>query len=289
MNWSCLVYLVLASLVWHDPVIYSSPLTRTPATGTQIEVDCPSSCLFVFLNSKSITKDSVDQNRLKMTSRELNPKFYEASRASMAIQHYINTVHGSPFRLYMVTKVHKARTEDMGELGMKYILEFTVKDIVVENSQAWCSAEVLYPRGETQHPPQVQLSCDGLPLLDTSDKEQAFYQQYSANSSAVTATNIPDSYGHIDPDMVPFWHLGRLAASFIMLNQSNENTLYGMAQVSKIKQLKSTDDQLNFEYEVLLHDMVSQEIIHWKLLFTWSPEKSVKVVESQRLPRCHCN
>lgn len=62
---------------------------------------------------------------------------------------------------------------------------------ILQNSQAWCSAEVLYPRGETQHPPQVQLSCDGLPLLDTSDKEQAFYQQYSANSSAVTATNIP--------------------------------------------------------------------------------------------------
>lgn len=46
-----------------------------------------------------------------------------------------------------------------------------------------------------------------------------------------------DSYGHIEPDMIPFWHLGRLAASFIMLNESNENTLYNMAQVSKIKQL----------------------------------------------------
>lgn len=47
----------------------------------------------------------------------------------------------------------------------------------------------------------------------------------------------PDSYGHIEPDMVPFWHLGKLAASFVMLNQSNENTLYNTAQVSKIKQL----------------------------------------------------
>lgn len=53
----------------------------------------------------------VDQDGLNMTSRELNPKFYEASRAGHVIQHYINTVHGSPFRLYGVTQVHKAKTE----------------------------------------------------------------------------------------------------------------------------------------------------------------------------------
>ncbi|XP_017351656.1 latexin [Ictalurus punctatus] len=290
MNWSCLVCLVPLSLLWHCPVIYSSPMTRTPDTGSQIEVDCPSSCVFPpFLNSPSPTKGSEDQVELNMTSRELNPKFYEASRAGQAIQHYINTVHGSPFRLYTVTQVHKARAEDMGESGMKYILEFSVKDIVGESSEGQCSAEVLYPRGETQRPPQVQCSCDGLPRLNTTDKEQAFYQEYSVNSNAVTASSIPDSYGHMEPDMVPFWHLGRLAASFIMLNESNENTLYNMAQVSKIKQLKSEDEQLNFEYEILLHDMISQEIIRWKLLITWSPARSVKVVESELLPRCRCN
>ncbi|KAI5626398.1 latexin isoform X4 [Silurus asotus] len=224
-----------------------------------------------------------------MKSRELNPKFYEATRAGQAVQHYINTIHGSPFRLYVVTQVHKATAEDMGELGMKYILEFSVKDIVAESSEGRCSAEVLYPRGETQQQPQVQCSCDGLPRLNTLDKEQAFYQQYSDNSNAVTADYIPDSYGNMEPDMIPFWHLGWLAASFIMLNESNENTRYNMAQVSKLNQLKNAEDQLNFEYEILLHDMVSQEIIRWKLLITWSPEKSVKVVKSELLPRCRCN
>ncbi|XP_026797044.3 latexin [Pangasianodon hypophthalmus] len=288
MNWSCLVCLVFVSLVWHCPVIYSSPMTRTPDTGSQTEVDCPSSCAFAFPNSTS-TMDSVDQDGLNMTSRELNPKFFEASRAGQAIQHYINTIHGSPFRLYVVTQIHKARTEDMGESGMKYILEFSVKDTVGQSSEGRCSAEVLYPKGETQRPPQVQFSCDGLPRLNTSDKEQAFYQKYSANTNPVTATYLPDSYGHIEPDMFPFWHLGWLAASFVMLNESSENTRYNMAQVAKIKQLKSEDDQLHFEYEVLLHDMVSQEIIRWKLLITWSPAKSIKVVESELLPRCHCN
>lgn len=53
-----------------------------------------------------------------------------------------------------------------------------------------------------------------------------------------------DSYGHKDPDMVPFWHLGWLAASFVMLKESNENTLYNMAQVSKINQLVRTLGQI---------------------------------------------
>lgn len=46
-----------------------------------------------------------------------------------------------------------------------------------------------------------------------------------------------DSYGHIEPDMVPLWHLGIVASSFVMLNESTEDTLYNMAQVANITQL----------------------------------------------------
>ncbi|KAM9440186.1 latexin [Clarias gariepinus] len=289
MNRSCLVCLVLVSLVGHCPVIYSSPVIRTTDMGSQVEVDCPASCALAFPNGTSTIKDIVDQDGRNMSTRELNPKFFEATRAGHAIQHYINTVRGSPFRMYMVTQVQKARTEDMGESGMKYILEISVKESVSESSESRCSAEVLYPRGETQHPPQVQCSCDELPEFDTSEKEQAFYQKYSDMSNAVAANYIPDSHGNMEPEMVPFWHLGWLAASFVMLRESNENTKYNMAQVSKIKQLENEGDQLKFEYEVLLHEFISQEIIRWKLLITWSPEKSVQVVETELLPRCRCN
>lgn len=50
-----------------------------------------------------------------------------------------------------------------------------------------------------------------------------------------------DSHGHIEPDMKPLWHLGIMAASFIMLNESNENTLYNVAQVGNVTQLVSPD------------------------------------------------
>lgn len=62
---------------------------------------------------------------------------------------------------------------------------------MLQSSEGRCSAEVLFPRGETQRPPQVQFSSDGLPRLNTSDKEQAFYQQYTSNSNPVTATYVP--------------------------------------------------------------------------------------------------
>lgn len=101
----------------------------------------------------------------------------------------------------------------------------------------------------------------------------------------------------MEPDTRPLWHLGIVASSFVMMNESTENTLYNMAQVANISQLvglsllqtqsltlarrhrtkqpgkrvaeeiigscfpvlqHSDNDVLKFESLVLLHDMVSQ-------------------------------
>lgn len=37
--------------------------------------------------------------------------------------------------------------------------------------------------------------------------------------------------------MRPLWHLGIVASSFVMMNESTEDTLYNMAQVANITQL----------------------------------------------------
>lgn len=46
-----------------------------------------------------------------------------------------------------------------------------------------------------------------------------------------------DRHGHMEPDTRPLWHLGIVASSFVMMNESTENTLYNMAQVANITQL----------------------------------------------------
>lgn len=48
---------------------------------------------------------------------------------------------------------------------------------------------------------------------------------------------LTDRYGHMEPDTKLLWHLGIVASSFVMLNESTEDTLYNMAQVANITQL----------------------------------------------------
>lgn len=221
-----------------------------------------------------------------MATGELNPNHYPAQRAAKVVQHYLTTSYGSPYRLFGLQRVHSGNAEDVADTGRKYQLEISVHEIISNTTQK-CSAEVFFPRGEKQQSPQVQVSCEELLNISTKAQEEALYQQYKMNQSLLSAQNLPDSHGHIEPDMKPLWHLGIVASSFVMLKESTENTLYNMAQVANITQLATENDQLKFDCHTLLHDMVSQEILHWKLLFTWSPAEGVKVLQMEQLPHCH--
>ncbi|XP_054452881.1 latexin isoform X2 [Anoplopoma fimbria] len=220
-----------------------------------------------------------------MATGELNPNHYPAQRAAKVVQHYLNTQYGSPFRLFGLHNVQSGNAEDVADSGRKYQLEITVQEII-SNTTEKCPAEVLFPRGEQRRSPQVQASCEEL-LKNTKAQEEALFKQYKMNPSLLSANNIPDSFGHMEPDSRPLWHLGIVASSFVMLNESTENTLYNMAQVANITQLETENEQLKFDCHILLHEMVSQEIIHWKLLFTWSPPEGVKVLQMEQLPHCH--
>ncbi|XP_028320679.1 latexin isoform X2 [Gouania willdenowi] len=221
-----------------------------------------------------------------MATGDLNPNHYPAQRAAKVVQHYLNTRHGSPFRLFGLHSVENGSAENVNDTGRKYQLGLTVHEII-SNTTLNCTAEVIFPDGAEQQPPVVQVSCEDLSKSNATAEEEAFYQQYKSNQSLVSAQNLPDSYGHIDPDKKPFWHLGIVASSFVMLNESNENTLYNMAQVANITQLATENEQLKFDSHILLHDMVSQEILHWKLLFTWSPAEGVEVQDMEQLRRCN--
>ncbi|XP_047450378.1 latexin isoform X2 [Mugil cephalus] len=221
-----------------------------------------------------------------MATGKLNPNHYPAQRAAKVVQHYLNAQYGSPYRLFGLQKVHSGDAEDVADSGRKYQLEISVHEII-SNAVQKCSAEVFFPRGETPLSAQVQVSCEELLSINTTAQEEALYQQYKTNQTLQSAQKLPDSYGHIAADMKPLWHLGIMASSHVMLNESTEETLYNMAQVANITQLETENDQLQFDAHILLHEMVSQEIIHWKLLFTWSPAEGTKVLQMEKLPHCH--
>uniref|UniRef100_A0A8C2H972 Latexin-like n=1 Tax=Cyprinus carpio TaxID=7962 RepID=A0A8C2H972_CYPCA len=221
------------------------------------------------------------------SSGDLEPTHYPARRAATVALHQLNTRHGSPHRLFALQEVHKASAEDVAAGGRKYSLDFSVTDWASGSAgpALRCSAEVMFP-GTERSSPDVQLRCEALQQINSTAQDHAFYQKYIAPESAVSAQHIPDSYGNVSEEMQPFWRLARVAASFIMLRESSENTEFNMAKVASVTQQESSEEQLMLEFVVLLHDFPSQEIVQWKLLVSWSPDRGVRVLQTEWQPRC---
>ncbi|XP_033895866.3 latexin isoform X1 [Acipenser ruthenus] len=217
--------------------------------------------------------------------KELNTSHYPATRAAKVAQHYLNYHHGSPSKWFMVHAVKKASSEDIPEVGKKYHIQFSVQEQATKEIVGNCTAEILFRQTEVQSAPEVNCTCDDLLKIKTSDADHALYHHIKHQPEPMAGMDIPDSQGNIPKEMEPLWYLGGIGASFIMWQQSNESTLYNMAHVHSVKQLNSENDLLAFEYVVLLHDMVSQEIIHWHMQVAWNPTQGVKVTQCHLLPK----
>ncbi|XP_077467957.1 latexin isoform X1 [Stigmatopora argus] len=228
--------------------------------------------------------ESHDKIEKVMETGELNPSHYPAQRAAKVVQHYLNTQYASPYKIFGLHKVIRANAEDVPNSGRKYQLDLSVQEFVEKKIKGECSAEVLFPMEHSHAPPQVKVSsCENILKINTSVQEEAFFQEQLARPNLLFASNIPDSYGHVAPEHVPFWHLGAVVSSYVMLNESTQETLYNMAQVANVTQQECADSSLlKYEYDVLLHDMVSQDIFAWKVLFTWSPSEGIKVLKKEK-------
>lgn len=235
------------------------------------------------VTAKSFVEEAVEG---VMEARDLLPFHARSKRLAKAVQHYINTRHGSPFKVFFLDKVHSGTVENVTNSGRKYQIEISVKEML-SNSSHICTAEIFFPVGERQGPPEVHASCEEIEKLNTTKDDEALYQKLKSRTSMLSVQNLPDSHGRIDPDMKPLWHLGMVASSFIMLQESTENTLYNMAQVGNVTQLATDAEELKFDYFVLLHEMVSQEILRWNLQISWSPQEGVKILQMEKLPHCH--
>uniref|UniRef100_A0A3P9MX54 Uncharacterized protein n=1 Tax=Poecilia reticulata TaxID=8081 RepID=A0A3P9MX54_POERE len=65
-----------------------------------------------------------------MATGELNPNHYPAQRAAKVVQHYLNTRHGSPYKLFGLKEVHSGNAEEVADSGRKYQLEISVHEII---------------------------------------------------------------------------------------------------------------------------------------------------------------
>ncbi|KAM6127653.1 ovocalyxin-32-like [Phoenicopterus ruber ruber] len=208
--------------------------------------------------------------------RELNPSSRLAAGAARVALHYLNFQAASPGALQALGQVRKATVKSIPNAGHKYYLQFTTEDYRSGENAGSCLATVLYPK--TKSPPVVNIKC-----MHTKDQKQIqeednrLYQKMRHQTKPIIGSNIPDSYGNIEPALEPVWASAVAGSSYIMWEKSTENLGYFMAQVKSVKQWIRKDDFIEFDYTVLLHEIPTQEIISCHMRLTWLPGHPLKV------------
>uniref|UniRef100_A0A803XTS5 Latexin n=2 Tax=Meleagris gallopavo TaxID=9103 RepID=A0A803XTS5_MELGA len=156
--------------------------------------------------------------------------------------------------------------------------------IFEKDSTLNCTAEVLYHLGNKKSAPDVQFTIEG-ELKNTDEADNTFYNRIKSLKKELEAENIPDSYGNVSPEMQPIRALAWAASGYVIWQNSTENTKYQLAQIKHVKQVKRTDELLEFDYMILLHENVSQEIIPWQMKVLWHPQRGVQVTQNSRQPK----
>ncbi|NXY70574.1 LXN protein, partial [Glareola pratincola] len=207
-----------------------------------------------------------------------------ASRAAALATGYLCYRRGSPGRGLALRSLRRARRQDINDVGHKYYLELELEDVLDKDSTVNCTAEVLYHLGNKNIAPDVQFTLEG-ELKNTDEADNIFYNRIKSPEKELVAENIPDSHGNVPPEMEPIRLLAWVASGYVIWQNSTENTKFQLAQIKHVKQVKRSDEYLEFDYMILLHDMVSQEIIPWKMTVLWHPQHGVQVTQDSRQPK----
>ncbi|XP_006123511.1 latexin isoform X3 [Pelodiscus sinensis] len=216
---------------------------------------------------------------------EIPPSHYPATRAAAVARNYINYQHGGPNKVFMLQEVTKASREDISGVGHKYHLKFAIEDFLHKDNIINCTAQILYYLGNQHAAPQVHFTVEGELGKNTDEADNKFYNRLKSLQEPLVAQNIPDNHGNMLPEMEPIRHLALVACGYIIWQNSTENTLYNLIQIRKVRQVKRNDDYLEFDYTILLHDIVSQEIIPWQMQVLWHPQHGVKVIKNSCQPK----
>ncbi|KAM9542815.1 latexin isoform 2-T2 [Guaruba guarouba] len=188
---------------------------------------------------------------------ELPPGHHAATRAAALAACYLSYRRGSPWRGLALQAVRSGRRQDIDGVGRKYYLELVLEDVVDKDSTINCTAEVLHHLGNKNIAPDVQFTIEG-ELKNTDEADNMFYNRIKSLEKELVAENIPDNHGNISPEMEPIRLLAWVASGYVIWQNSTENTKFQLAQIKHVKQVKRSDEYLEFDYVILLHEMVSQ-------------------------------
>ncbi|XP_064241160.1 latexin isoform X1 [Passer domesticus] len=188
---------------------------------------------------------------------ELPPSHLSAARAAAAAVGYLRYLRGGPGRGLQLRELRRARRQDIDDVGHKYYLDLELEDVLDKDTTVHCTAEVLYHLGSKSSAPDVQVTVQG-ELRSTEGADKEFYSRIRSLEKELVAENIPDSHGNVPPELEPIHLLAWVASGYVIWQNSTENTKFHLAQVKHVKQVKRSDEDLQFDFVVLLHEMVSQ-------------------------------
>ncbi|XP_072264131.1 latexin [Pyxicephalus adspersus] len=211
------------------------------------------------------------------------PSNFPATRAAGVAVDCMNYKMGTPNRLFQRQQVTSARKEIIAGVGNKYHLAFSIKDSINEQPEIPCTVEVLY-YSDKNNTPDVKYNLKTTPENYTAAKDQDFYSRMMNNKKPLIAEDIPDKFGAVTPEMEPVWNLAIAAAGLAKWKNATEETLFAMTIIKKVEQL-ITSNALELNYDLLIHDMVSQEVIPWRIEVKWDPSGGLKVKNHKRLPK----
>ncbi|XP_004602970.2 latexin isoform X1 [Sorex araneus] len=216
---------------------------------------------------------------------EIPPTHAPAKRAASVAENCINYQQGTPHQVFLVGAVERASLEDIPGKGHKYHLKFSLEEVIRKQVAVNCTAEVLYPPAGQDTAPEVSFTFEGEVGKNPDKEDDTFYQRLKSSKEPLSAQNIPDNFGNVAPEMEPVRHLGWVACGYVIWQNSTEDTWYKMARIQSVRQVPRNDDFIELDYTLLLHDIVSQEIIPWQMQVLWHPQYGTKVKHHSRLPK----
>ncbi|KAK1344191.1 hypothetical protein QTO34_014756 [Cnephaeus nilssonii] len=179
-------------------------------------------------------------------------------QAARAALHFFNFRAGSPAALRVLAAVQRGRAWINSKKECQVDLEFTTE----------------------RYNPEARHQCHLYAVHRKSKRQQEDYLLYKHMKQLKTpldVSSIPDSHGHIDPSLRPIWDLAFLGSSYVMWEKTTRFLHYYVAQLSSVKQWKTDEDAIDFDYMVLLHEFSTQEIIPCRIHLVWHPSKPLKV------------
>ncbi|XP_016004862.2 retinoic acid receptor responder protein 1 [Rousettus aegyptiacus] len=200
-------------------------------------------------------------------------------QAARAALHFFNFRAGSPSALRVLAAVQEGRAWINSKKEYKVDLTFTTERYNPEEGEERlgnCSAQVFF-RNEKPRP-AINVTCTR--FIENSKRQQEdhlLYKHMKQLKNPLDVVGIPDSHGYIDPSLRPIWDLAFLGSSYVMWEKTTQFLHYYMAQLSGVKQWKTNDDAIEFDYTVLLHEFSTQELIPCRIRLVWYPSKALKV------------